>query len=118
MNARTSSASRNFTVNVIFSKGTPSDFAELASVTPKTESIVLSLPASKIYSLLERTISCTLNEAGALCCIMSDLTYFINPNGSANFVNAEERPTLSVSKVSSRGKFTLKFSQAMKIEAL
>ena len=118
MNTRTSSASSNFTVNVIFSKGTPSDFAELASVTPKTESIVLSLPASKIDSLLERTISCTPNEAGALCCVTSDLTYYINPNGSANFVNAEERPTLSVSKVSSRGKFTLKFSQAMKIEAL
>jgi hypothetical protein len=105
-------------VNVIFSKGTPSDFAELASATPKTESIVLSLPASKIDSLLEMTISCTPNESGALCCVTSDLTYYINPNGSANFVNAEERPTLSVSKVISRGKFTLKFSQAMKIEAL
>jgi hypothetical protein len=105
-------------VNVIFSKGTPSDFAELASATPKTESIVLSLPASKIDSLLEMTISCTPNESGALCCVTSDLTYYINPNGSANFFNAEERPTLSVSKVISRGQFTLKFSQAMKIEAL
>ena len=61
MNARISSASSDFTLNVIFSKGTPSDLAELASVTPKTESIVLSLPASKIDSLLERTISCTPN---------------------------------------------------------
>jgi hypothetical protein len=118
MNARTSSASSNFTVNVIFSKGTPSDFAELASVTPKTESIVLSLTASKSGSLLERTTSCTPNESGALCCVTSNLTFYINPNGSANYVNAEERPTLSASKVISLGTFTLKFSQAMKIEAL
>ena len=105
-------------MNVIFSKGTPSDFTETASVTPKKESIIPSLTASKSGSLLEKTISCTPNESGALCCVTSDLTYYINPNGSANFVNAKERPTLSVSKVSSRGKFTLKFSQAMKIEAL
>ena len=117
MNARTSSASSNFTVNVIFSKGTHSDFAVTAKVTKKKESIVFCLLASKSDSLLERTISCTLNEAGTLFCITSDITYCLNPNGSANFVNVEERPTLSASKVSSRGEFTLKFSQAMKIEA-
>jgi hypothetical protein len=63
-----------------------------------------------------------MTEAGILPCV-TDIEYYysIDPSKTTNTAQSEvlpERPTMSVSRVNSRGSFFIKFSQAMNILAL
>ena len=71
----------------------------------KKENLVLSV--KDIDSLLETTISCNTTEAGILPCV-TDIGYYysIDPSKITNADQSEvlpERPTISVSRVNSRG---------------
>ena len=108
MNARISSASSDFTLNVIFSKVT----ATAETAISKTENLVLLEEESD--SLLETTTSCNTTQAGILSCV-TDIEYYysIDPNKTTNAAQSEvlpERPTISVSRVNPRGSFFIKFS--------